>query len=179
MGFLIIGLVGAAVLVVLQFFGHDGNGVHDTDAGHFSVDEQASGPSPLSLRTVSIFLMLFGFAGWLSLYYHQSVAASSAVGVLAGLAAASLAYMFFRLLYLQQGDSTPAFDQFVGLEAQVITAIPEDGIGEVSLVWKGQNRTVLARSTANIPLGHIVRVMQAFGDSVVVEPRQHKEGGPH
>lgn len=173
--FLWIGIAGFFVMVVSAILGHDGDvdsGDYHFDhdmGGHEASDHSASGPSPFSLRTISIFVMIFGLSGFLVNFYGASNLVSSFAGLVLGVVSAVLAYCGFRMLYAQQGSSTIVVTKLVGLTAEVINAIPEGGVGEVMVASSGQKQTFLARSSdGQIQSGSKVRIVEVLGSNLLV-----------
>ena len=182
--FLWIGIGGILFLALASLMGdHDGDFSggdvghdfgHDFghDAGlHTSADQDASasGPSPLSMRSISIFVTVFGFAGFLAKHYGASGGLATVIGIVAGLALAALAFKFIKLLYAQQGSSVISQAELVGQQAEVINIITQDGPGEVTVLYRGQLKTLLARSNGElIPKGAKVKIIEDLGSSVRV-----------
>lgn len=175
MVFLWIGVAGFLAMAVSAAMGHDGD-VDGADyhfdhdiGGHEVADHSTSGPSPFSLRTISIFVTVFGFSGFLANFYGASDFISSAVGMAFGVVFATLAYYGFRMLYAQQGSSTIAITGLVGQTAEVINVIPESGVGEVMVVFSGQKQAFLARSRdGQIQAGSKVKVVDVLGSNLLV-----------
>jgi membrane protein implicated in regulation of membrane protease activity len=133
----------------------------DFDAGGF-----LSGPA------VGAFLAAFGFGASLIL---SSTAASSAVAALGGLGSGvvvgGIAGFFTRSLMNMPTDASVRSRDMTGLKGMVITRIPEDGLGEVSVSFHGQLMKVSARSSAAVSAGTPVTVTFVISpSSVVVEP---------
>jgi len=179
--FLCIAIVGLVFLLVAAVFGgeSDVGGEHDIgghevgmDHAHeVSHDHEAAGPSPFSTRVIAMFLTTFGAAGAIGRYYGMGYMGSSGVGLGAGLITGFVAWQLIALFWRQQASSMISQDELVGLTAEVKTAIPESGIGQVSLVFKSQRLHYPARSkdSKTIEEGAIVKVVQCSGGSVIVE----------
>lgn len=181
--FFLIGLGGFFWALFTNITGadHDGDagGDHDFSGGHdvgHNVGhegdvhgEAAHGPSPFNLRTFSVFTMFFGFGGALAQYYGASWMPASLVGFGSGFIAAAVAFQFIKMLYGQQASSTINIAELVGKTAEVINAIPEDGVGEATIIYKGQRKDLLARSReGSIPAGSKVRIVEDLGASILV-----------
>lgn len=183
--FLWIGVAGILFLVLASLIGdHGGGELSGGDVGHdfghdFShdaglhtsaeQDASASGPSPLSMRSISIFVTVFGFAGFLAKHYGVSGGIATVIGIVAGLALAALTFQFIKLLYAQQGSSVISQAELVGQQAEVINAIPKDGLGEVTVRYRNQLKTFLARSNGElIPRGAKVKIIEDLGSSIRV-----------
>ncbi|MBI4120176.1 MAG: NfeD family protein [Parcubacteria group bacterium] len=175
MVFLWIGVAGFLVMAVAAVLGHDGDvdgGDYHFDhdvGGHEVSDNSSSGPSPFSLRTISIFVMVFGFSGFLANFYGASDFISSVIGMAFGIVFAMLAYYGFRMLYAQQGSSTIAIAGLVGQTAEVINVIPEGGVGEVMVASSGQKQAFLARSRdGRVQAGSKVKIVDVLGSNLLV-----------
>lgn len=155
--FFLLGL-GYAVIAVLMGqilggheAGHDAGGDgHAGEHGEGGVEAHVAGMptiAPLSPVTVATFATAFGGVGLvferLRIPGVLSVPAAAAVGV--GIAAAVF-YLFFRVFRATQATSGVAVRQAVGRPAEVITAIPEKGLGEIAYVLGGRRFNAAARS---------------------------------
>ncbi len=130
------------------------------------------GPSILSVRVMAAFLTAFGVGGVVARYYSLSHPAASGVGILAGVVMAGIVYQFARLLYSQQASSEVRMHGLIGATADVSVAIPEGGVGQVSLSSGGERTEHIARSADGRPLGRgTTVVITALGSQgVVVKP---------
>ena len=178
---LIYAAIGAAGFLLLTFmlvagdmFGggdheiaadHDPAVDHDYEAGH-------GGPGILSVRVMASFLTAFGVGGVVGRYYGLSHPASSGIGVLSGVAMATLVYQFARLLFSQQASSDLKMASLVGRVGEVSVGIPAGGLGQVSLTVAGERSEHIARSANGqaLPRGAEVVVTGLRGDGLVVAP---------
>jgi membrane protein implicated in regulation of membrane protease activity len=183
--FMVIGGVGLLLLVITTLLsyltahdsdagfggGHDMPSFdHDTGAiGH--TDTQETGPSPLSLRTISIFFTIFGATGAISMYYGASALLATIFGMIMGFIFGWIVFRIIKMVYRQQGNSNIDMTEFSGLIARTITLITSNSPGEVVVSVGGQRRTVLAyaKSGEQIPTGSQVKIVEINGNSVVVE----------
>jgi membrane protein implicated in regulation of membrane protease activity len=172
-----ISLFGFLILVVLLVAGDIG-GDHDAGFSH-EVFEHAGGPSVFSVRIMASFLTAFGVGGVLARYYGLSHPAASLVGTFAGVVMSSVVYQFARVLYNQQASSEVHMASLVGRTAEVIVAIPANGVGQISLAVGGQSSDHIARSADDraIPRGAEVTITALRGDSVIVAPPAGAPGG--
>jgi membrane protein implicated in regulation of membrane protease activity len=168
-----IGAFGLIVLLSMLVFG-DIFGDHDVDhdGGFEHGGADAGGPSILSVRVMAAFLTAFGVGGVVARYYSLSHPASSGVGVVAGIAMAGIVYQFARILYSQQASSEVRMHGLVGATAEVSVAIPEGGLGQISLSTGGERTDHIARSADGraLRLGTTVVVTALGAQSVVVKP---------
>jgi membrane protein implicated in regulation of membrane protease activity len=162
-------LVLAFMLVVGDVFGGDhevGSEIGDhAEAGH-------GGPGIFSVRIMAAFVTAFGVGGVIGRYYDLSHPAASGVGVLSGLAMATVVYQFAKLLHGQQASSELKMASLVGRTGEVSVGIPAGGVGQVTLTVGGERSEHLARSAASeaIPRGAEVVVTGLRGDGLVVAP---------
>lgn len=172
-----IGAVGflllAGMLVVGDVFGGD----HEIAADHdLSVDHDfeagQGGPGVLSVRVMAAFLTAFGVGGVVGRYYELSHPAASGVGVLCGVAMATIVYQFARILHSQQASSELKMSSLVGKIGEVSVAIPAGGLGQVTVSTGGERSEHLARSASAqaLPRGAEVVVTALRGDGLVVAP---------
>jgi len=169
-----IGAVGLLFLLVMLFVG-DLFGDHDVD--HPDLDHDG-GPSFLSVRVMAAFTTAFGVGGVLGRFYELSHPVSSGIGVVVGLAMATVVWQFGRLLHSQQASSEIRMVDLVGHPGVTTIAIPEGGAGEVTLTVRGERSAHIARSSdgSAIPRGADVVVRSLGGDSIVVA-RATAQGG--
>jgi len=178
--FITIALVGAFFLFVSAFLGGDHEADHDVSVDH-DIDhdhdldhgdaDDAGGPSPFSMRIISIFLTTFGACGAISRFYDLSYVLSSGVGVISGVIMGLIAFQLIKFFYHQQASSTINTSDMLGAVAEVKIEIPSSGLGQVSLVLKNQMVYLSARTKdgAKIPVGSSVKIVECPGDAVIVE----------
>jgi len=173
-----IGLIYAVVSAVLSGalggdFGadHDVGGVHPGDMGthlgpgmvHFS---------PLSPTVIATFLTAFGGMGMICMRVFEMrpftalpVALLVAMGVAAGIFA-----LFEWIFEKTQGSANIDAAQLAGTHADVITPIPEKGVGEIAFVACGSRQNAPARSEDGRPIESPaeVEIVRAIGGSYIV-----------
>ncbi len=146
----------------LLFGGHDHSLDHDTGGDH--------GASFLSPQIIFSFTLGFGASAAISSAYGLAVHWSILIGLAFGLVMAGAVYALFAVIYRQQATSLVETSSVVGKVANVLTAIPPDGSGEIGLQVAGQYRTYLARSRkGEIAKGARVKVLENQGGQLVVE----------
>jgi len=142
--------------------GHDvGTGSHDIDIsgndmniGDHSLDihthDGSSGIhlSPVSPITIAMFVTAFGGVGFIlhqlpggSLIFSIPLALISGFGIAAG-----AFYVLYKIFSIAQADSNYSRESVLDLEAEVITTIPADGVGEIAYTAKGSRYSTPARS---------------------------------
>ena len=112
----------------------------------------------------------FGALGFITYYFTQKLLFSSVVGTFSGWLFAFMGFMLLRVFMRQQANSLVYNQNLVGKTALVITSIPENGMGEVTLQVPGQGQ-IARTATAKKPIsrGRSVRIIQAVGSNVEVE----------
>lgn len=161
-------------IAVASFLGVGGSylfGGHD-DADH-GVDHGDHGASFLSPQIIFSFGLGFGSSSAIASAYGLKLHWSIAIGMASGLVLALCAYAFFSFIYKQQASSIVQTSSAIGKSANVLTAIPSDGAGEIGLEVQGQYCTYLARSRSGaIVKGARVKVVQNQGGELLVEPEK-------
>jgi len=140
---------------------HDAGG-HDFDQGEVGHDqagvEAGAGEampsiSPLSPVTIATFATSFGGIGLIL----EEVGAPGALSIpLAGasgfVVAGAVFYVFYLVFRVTQSTSAVSPRQVLGKPAEVITAIPKDGVGEIAYVLGGRRFNAPARSEDGHPI---------------------------
>ena len=93
----------------------------------------------LSPITIASFVTAFGAFGLIALgLFNASTRASLAWAAVGGLIVAVIAHFAFGyFLIAPQGSSEVRLRDIVGSEAEVITPIPADSVGEIAFVAQG------------------------------------------
>lgn len=163
--FLVIGGVGLALLLLSLLLGEIFEGL----LGGFDVD---GGGGVLSGPVLGAFLASFGFGAALIMY---STGASTSMGALGGLASGivvgGLSLVMMRTLVNMPTDETVSTRGLEGSEGIVITTVPEEGYGEVTLRHHGEQRKYNARGDERLTAGTRVRVTAVLSASAVLVER--------
>ena len=171
-----LAVFGFLFLLIMLFAGEFFGGDHEVSAHDVSVEHgdagQGGGPSVFSARIMAAFLAAFGVGGVVARYYDLPHPAASGIGIVSGVAMSSIVYQFAKLLYSQQASSEVRTIGLVGRSAEVSVAIPEGGVGQVTLIFGGERTEQIARSADGRALSRGVEVLITGlrGDSVVVAP---------
>lgn len=176
-------VLGLAYAVFATVFGGGHLGDVSLDAAHDvsgHVDTQADADSgsiqfsPLSPVVIAMFITAFGATGMLCLkVFKFSAVGSLPVAVGAGVGSAAITFYIFALLFSKtQGSSESQIAQMAGCEAEVITPIPAEGVGEIAYVSKGSRYTAPARSVGQIEIkSHtVVRIDKIVSNTFFVKP---------
>lgn len=156
--FLVIGLIGALLLIVSIVFD-----------GIFEVFDFGDGP--LSLTTIAAFTAIFGFTSFAMVGAGASATVAGLVGAVAGVAGGLVAWWLSRLIRSAESNTSVSSDDLIGDEASVVLAIPAGGLGEVALIRHGERVSLSATAETAIPRGSRVRITQTLtATSVMVAP---------
>lgn len=156
-----IGCVGIALLIFSIVLGDLLDGLFDIGSDLFSSAAMAG------------FLGAFGFAGALGLDATDNVTAAVGIGVAAGLVVGAGAG--WASMKLKQGgdESNVRTGNLTGTPATVLSAIPADGYGEITVVVAGHITKLNARSAEPLPSGTPVTITAVLSATAVqVAPRQ-------
>ena len=163
--------------------GHDG-GLHGDGApGHTAteVSEMGHEPgmvdsgvhmSPFNPVVIAIFLVSFGGTGLTAMQLLGWHLASLAVAAPSGMVMAGITFALFEKLFsITQGSSSPSQQELIGKEAEVITPIPQDGLGEIAYTRRGTRFTAAARceSGAPVPKQTVVAITRIVGHTHYVK----------
>jgi membrane protein implicated in regulation of membrane protease activity len=143
--------------------------IGNSDAsGHASGDSSDANISPVSTITIAMFITAFGGIGFiLQQIPGGSLMLSLPLAFISGFAIAGAAfYVLYRLFKATQTNSNYSRESLLGLEAEVITSIPSDGLGEIAYITKGSRSNAPARSEEHnaIPTHSIVRMTKIVGN---------------
>jgi membrane protein implicated in regulation of membrane protease activity len=172
---LVVGLLFTLTSVMFgHFFGHgghvDGSGGH-VEAGADNSD--APGISIFSPTIMASFITAFGGFGLIFTQFPKTsnAAISAPLSLLGGLAVAGVMLVFLRYVFGHtQGSSESHVVQLVGAEANVITPIPENGVGEIAYVVGGTRYSAPARAENNAAVanGRTVKIVRIVGSQFYV-----------
>lgn len=158
--FLVIGAVGLVVLLVSLLVGEVFDGLFDALPGDV-----------LSTSVVAGFLAAFGFAGGLAVGSLGTPLAVG-VGVVSGGLVGGGAGWLTRSLSRMRTDDTPTGGALVGLPGTVVTQIPSQGYGEVSVTVAGHLTKLNARADEVLYVGTPVTVTATLSPTSVMVVRR-------
>lgn len=173
MYFMWITLFGAGMLTVSLVFGHGDHEVDDHGADHDA--DHGGNMSVLSLKVFWMFLVGFGAGGYFAANVGSSVLVASLWGIFGGLIMAAIGYLLVNYLYKRQGNSVVRTSSVVGSTGIVGIAILPGRIGEVRCKVDGHDEYFQAQSRIGtpIPVASRVKVVEAMGSTLIVEPDNH------
>jgi membrane protein implicated in regulation of membrane protease activity len=173
---LVTGLIFTVVSVLFgHFFGHSGHVAGsggNVEAGADSSD--APGMSVFSPTIMASFITAFGGFGLIFTQFPatSSAAISAPLSLLGGSAVAGVLFAFFRSIFRHtQGSSESHVARLIGVEANVITPIPENGVGEIAYVVGDTRYTAPARSEGGggVANGRTVKITRIVGTQFYVQ----------
>lgn len=189
LAFLVIGVIYAIFVLIgaelgnLHIPGFDFHvGGHDISLGHdvgASVDQPSVKVPSLSPITIASFVTAFGAFGLIALGLFDATARTSLVWAgLGGLVIAVLAHFAFGyFLIAPQGSSEVHLEKLAGSDAEVITPIASDSVGEIAFVAQGGRVTYTAKSADNSPIsrGSTVTIEKVIGGVAVVRLKESEK----
>jgi membrane protein implicated in regulation of membrane protease activity len=171
-------VAGLAFTLLSVFVGHFA-GHHDIGSGgHAEAGaDQSDGPgvSSLSPSIIAAFVMGFGAFGIIfheipatsPVYFSAPLSMVCATGV-----AAALLWGLRSLFRKTQSSSESHVDRLVGVNATVISPIPQHGVGEIAYVQAGSRYTAPARTESGgaVGSGQTVKINRITGSQFFVVP---------
>ena len=165
--YLALAVAGCGYVVIAlalgQAFDGDAGGGADGDF-HFPLF------SPLTLATFC------GAVGAIGLLTSSGLGLSDSASVGTALGGGAVftyvvTYAAWRLLVSSTGTQTVREHDLVGATAEVLTPIPQDGLGEVVAMVRGQRHAAPARTTDGAPVGRgaVVTVVRVAGVTLIVQ----------
>ncbi len=167
-------------------FGHVLGGGHDlghVEAGHVGGsgghaeagfdNSDMPGMSPFSPLILACFTASFGGFGivFRDLPVTHSPWLSAPLALAGAFGFASVLFLLLRSLFrATQGSSESKVADVVGLVAEVITPIPQEGVGEIAYVQKGARYSAPAREQSGTPVpnGRSVKIVRVAGSQFYV-----------
>jgi membrane protein implicated in regulation of membrane protease activity len=158
---LIIGAVGVGLLLISLLFGDLLDGVFEG----FDIDTGGL----LSTEVIGAFLGAFGFGGAL-LRNAATLSWPLAIGggVVAGVVVGAIAFMIVRMVVDMPTDETPRSADLAGKIGRVITRIPADGLGEITVLHAGHQVKMNARANEPIASGADVVIVDVLSTTSVL-----------
>ena len=172
---LIIGFLYSVISLLAGWMSDAGGHFH---LGHAEVAGHADTGhlGPISGTTVATFITGFGGGGVVAHYWLRwPLLGTLAVAIGSGLVVAAAAYAILDFIFSEtQAGSEFAVAETVGREAEVITSIPEGGMGEIAYIMRGQREHSSARSIDGgaIARGSAVVIDRVTGPTAYVRRKQ-------
>lgn len=173
--FFVIGGVGIVLLLLALIVGD----VLEGALGFDGIDSLNALDSDIfSTAGVAGLLGGFGFAGAIGLALTDMMWVAIAVGLVIGVLLGWMAGKLTALLRQQGSGVAPRTHSLIGVEALVITAVPESGYGQVRLRHGGHTYTLNARAPVALDAGSRVWISGVLSaTSVEVMPVDVLGGG--
>lgn len=159
--------------------GHDADVGGGHEAGGVDISSEAQHmpqASYLNTLTILVFITFFGLAGLLATWVlHMPPLMSLAFALPVGLIAAAGEFVLYVNVFIKaQGSSEATMQETLGCEAEVITTIPAEHMGEIAYIIKGTRYNAPAKSADNeeLPRGTKVRIVNTQGGVLVVRALQ-------
>jgi hypothetical protein len=158
--FFVVGIIGLLLLLATLLLGDLFDSIFDSldiDAGGF-----ISGPA------IGAFLASFGFgAALIDANSDWSTGAAAVGGLGIGAVIGGVVGAVTRTLMHMPTDATPRAADLVGARGTVVTRIPSDGMGEITLVQTGQLMKLAARADGTLSEGTSVVVTAVLSSTSV------------
>ncbi len=159
--------------------GHDISCDHCMDAGHDGAHhahgDDADSPSPFSPLVIASAITTFGAIGLISMTGFGLDGLMSTIVALgfAGAIGVALFFGVVKFMYGSQSNSVFSLDELIGFEAEIITPVPENGLGEIAYKANGIRSTLTARSLDGeaIRRGADVIIREISGSVAVVQQK--------
>ncbi len=153
--------------------GHDGIG-HGGDGAHVhSGTDSAEVPSPFNPLVISSAITAFGAVGLIAKTgFGMGDLLSSVVSLgFAGITGAAMFFGVVKFMYGSQSNSVFSLQDLVGTEAEVITPIPLNGMGEIAYVINGVRYNLTAKADEAIGRGTAVIIREVSGNAALVQKK--------
>lgn len=154
--FLIIGACGLVVLLVSLLVGELLEGLFDGVPGDW-----------FSTEVVGAFVAALGFGGALSEGLGAPTGLAIGAGIGAGAVFGAFAAWFTRLVRSGGTEATPSTEDVLGWDARVVSPIPTDGLGVVTVRRGGHLLRFNARAEVALPTGAEVHVTGVLSPTAV------------
>lgn len=175
----IICLVAGLVFTLLSLFiGHLGGHHSIGSGGHAEAGaDNSDGPgvSAISPTIISAFISGFGAFGVMfhEIPFTSPVYISGPLSMLCAFGVAAVLLYILRSLFRHtQSSSESRIDRLVGIDATVISPIPQHGVGEIAYIQGGSRYTAPARTETGCAVGHgaTVKINRVTGSQFFVVP---------
>ncbi|GAA4350529.1 hypothetical protein [Angustibacter luteus] len=157
--FLIVGAAGLVLLLGSLLL----DGVLDSVLPSFDLP----GGDVISGPALGAFVTAFGAMGAIVSSAGAGTGVACLAGLGAGLLLGALVAVVTRSMVRTATDATPRSLDLVGLTGTVVTAIPADGLGEISVRLAGAPHKLNARSAAAVLAGTTVEVTEVLSSTSV------------
>lgn len=172
-GCLAFGAFYSVISLVLGGHGFD-HGI-DHGGGADGAHHASDGPSPFNPLVIASAITAFGAVGLIANKgFGMSNIWSTIVALgFAGAIGAGIFFGIVKFMYNSQSNSLFSLEDLADTEAEVLTPIPEDGLGEIAYVINGTRYTLSARALegGRIKRGAEVIIREVAGNVAVVQQK--------
>ncbi|NJD02533.1 MAG: hypothetical protein FIA99_08055 [Ruminiclostridium sp.] len=169
---------GVAFSMLSVFFGSHGHGSFDHGGGidgHHSGVNSAEAPSPLNPLVLSSAITAFGAVGLIAKTgFAMGDMLSTVISLgFAGIIGATMFFGVVKFMYGSQSNSMFSLSELVDTEAEILTPIPMNGLGEITYVINGVRSTLSAKSATDeeIRRGSVVIIREVSGNIALVQKK--------
>jgi membrane protein implicated in regulation of membrane protease activity len=142
---------------------------------HISHEDDTDSPSPFNPLVIASAITAFGASGLISMtgFGLDSFVSTIVALLFSGLTGAALFFGVVKFMYGSQSNSVFSLEDLIGFEAEVITPLPEKGLGEIAYKANGMRSTMTARSMdgTEIKRGTQVIIREITGSVAVVQQK--------
>lgn len=158
MGFLIVGIVGASVLLI-SFL---------VDGFLESMDLDFLDTGIFSTTTIATFMGTFGFVGYLASKMGWANVPTFAVSIISGLVVAGLIVALIKLFKRSEQESgTYGVDKLVGKQGRVLMSNPVNGYGTVAIEFNGSKEHYSMKCDTTLIPGDLIVVDEILSPTSV------------
>lgn len=164
--FIVVGVVGALLLVAFLLFG-------DFLEGILPENDWITG------EVLGAFLAAFGIVGWVTQeQFDTSTGLATVVGIGGGIGIGWVAYRMTRAIGRMATDPTPAARNLVGRPGRVVTAVAAESSGEVMVSVGGQSIKLSAVADETLARGTEIVVVDVISPTRVTVQSKLQFWGP-
>ena len=137
-----------------------------------TTDADVDTPSPFSPIVIASAITTFGAVGLIGkLAFRMSDVTSVVVSLgFAGVIGAAIFFGIVKFMYSSQSNSMYSQNDIIGFDAEVITPVPANGLGEIAYVINGSRYNLTAKSAngEKIERGETVKIRDVSGNVAIV-----------
>lgn len=140
----------------------------------FDMDMSADGIFHLfTIQGILSFMMMFGIFGLAMTQADQHSLIAIIVGVIAGSVSMYIVGKIFQMMKGLEMDNTIKYSEAIGAKGTVYRTINAGEHGQVQVEYQGALRTsdaVAKDDKITIPTGKFIKVIDAIGETLIIEP---------
>jgi len=150
-GLQILYIVFAAIGFIflgISFFGGDAEvdiDIGDADFDISNAEVDADSPHVFSIRTLAVFLLTFGVAGFVAHSNGYEVAGQLIAGFISSFGVAGLVFLIMKGMYSMQGSAQVDSKKLVGQKAIVTIPTTKSGVAQVKVSTAGGIKEYICR----------------------------------